>query len=468
MAMQQAPPDSTKLPVREKLGYGLGDTASNIFFQFVNIFLLYYYTDVLGLAPAAVGTLFVVTRFWDAVNDPLMGAISDRTNTRFGKYRPYLLWMAVPFGLFGYLVFANPDFSQAGKLVYAYVTYIGLMMAYTAINVPYSALMGVMTPSSAERTSLSSYRFVGAFSGMLLISLCVRPLVRELGGDDEATGFKLSMALLSVIAVLMFLTTFATTRERIKPQSNEGQSIRRDLKFLAQNRPWIIMVIAAILTLSNVAVRGAVTNHFFKYYVGDDGTPVLWFLDRTSLILTSGALAFIVGIFFTTALGKRFGKRNALMGLTILNGLTLIAFYFIPAESYGTMLAVNALGNLIAGPTPALVWAIYTDVVDYGEWKFGRRTTGLAFSAAMFAQKMGLTIGGGAAGWLLAFYGFVANEQQSETSLQGIRLMFSVLPGALAFANGIVLIWYPLTEKMVADIERDLEERRRQAGTINA
>jgi GPH family glycoside/pentoside/hexuronide:cation symporter len=453
---------SEKLSIREKVGYGLGDTASNIFFQFVNIFLLYYYTDVFGLSPAAVGTLFVVARCWDAINDPLMGAIADRTNTRWGKYRPYLLWMAIPFGLCGYLAFANPEFSQTGKLIYAYVTYIGLMMAYTAINVPYSALMGVMTPNSDERTSLSSYRFVGAFSGMLIISLTVRPLVRLLGGGDEATGFKLTMALLSVIAVVLFIITFATTKERVKPQKvpEGGASIAKDIKCLFKNRPWLIMVIAAILTLSNVAVRAAVTNHFFKYYTGDDGSPVLWFLDRTSLLLSTGALAFIVGIFFTSKLSKRFGKRNALIGLTLLNGFTLFGFYFIPAESYGLMLAINVLGSLLAGPTPALVWSIYTDVADYGEWKFGRRSMGLVFSAAMFAQKMGLTIGGGLSGWMLSGVGFVANEQQTESAMIGIRVMFSILPGILAIANGVILLWYPLTEKDVAGIEADLIKRR--------
>ncbi|MGE9294978.1 MAG: MFS transporter [Puniceicoccales bacterium] len=452
--------NSDKLSIREKLGYGLGDTASNLFFQFVNIFLLYYYTDVFGLSPAAVGTMFIAARFWDAINDPLMGAVADRTNTRFGKYRPYLLWMAVPFGVMGYLCFANPDLSQSGKLVYAYATYIGLMMIYTAINVPYSALMGVMTPNSAERTSLSSYRFVGAFGGMLLISLGVRPLVRELGGGDEATGFKLTMALLSVIAVGLFMITFFSTRERVAPQNEAGQSLKKDIGYLLKNRPWIIMVVAAVLTLSNVAVRGAVTAHFFKYYVGDTGEAVFWFLDKTSLVLTTGSIAFIIGIFFTGWFSKTFGKRNALMGLTVLNGITLLGFYFIPADAFGMMILVNIIGNLLAGPTPALVWAIYTDVADYGEWKFGRRTTGLVFSAAMFAQKMGLTIGGGVSGWLLGYYGFVANQTQTDETISGIRLMFSILPGVLAIANGIVLLWYPLTEKDTAEIEAALKERR--------
>lgn len=451
---------SLKLSFREKLGYGLGDTASNIFFQFVNIFLLYYYTDVFGLAPAAVATLFLVARFWDAVNDPLMGALADRTSSRWGKYRPYLLWVAFPFGLMGYLCFANPDFSDTGKLIYAYATYIGLMMLYTAINVPYSALMGVMTPSSEERTKLASFRFVGAFSGTLLISLGVRPLVRELGGDDEALGFQLTMALLSLVAIILFMLTFAWTKERVEPQNEEGVSLKKDFGFLLKNRPWIIMVVAAVLTLSNVAVRGAVTAHFFKYFVGDDGESVFWFLDKTSLFLTSGSIAFIAGIFFTSWLSKTFGKRNSLMALTLLNGVAMLLFFFIPADAFALMLVVNAVGSFLAGPTPALVWAIYTDVADYGEWRFGRRSTGLVFSAAMFAQKMGLTIGSGVSAALLGYFGYVANQPQTPDAILGIRLMFSILPGALAIANGLILILYPLSDREVSDIEAELKVRR--------
>ena len=453
-----------KLSVREKIGYGLGDTASNIVFQFVNMFLLYYYTDVFGLPPATAATIFIVTRLWDAINDPMMGAVADRTSTRFGKYRPYLLWMAVPFGLVAYLAFANPDLSQSGKVIYAYATYIGLMMVYTAINVPYSALMGVMTPNAQERTSLSSYRFVGAFSGGLLISLSVRPLVEKLGDGDEALGFKLTMAILSSIAVILFLITFFTTKERVKPQRKSDSNILRDLGFLVQNRPWLIMIVAAVLTLANVAVRGSVTIHFLKYFVGDDGTPVWWFLDKTTLFFTTGSIAFILGVFFTGFFSRRFGKRNALMGLTVANGFVLIGFFFIPASAFTTMILVNVLGSFLAGPTPALVWAIYTDVADYGEWKFGRRTTALAFSAAMFAQKLGLTIGGSMSGFLLSHYGFVANTIQSADTLSGIRLMFSIIPGVLAIGNGIILLWYNLTEKQLETIATDLEERRKLDG----
>lgn len=445
--------------MREKIGYGLGDAASNIFFQTVNTYLLFYYTDVFGISAAVAGTLFVLARFWDALIDPFVGTMADRTRSRWGSYRPYLLWMALPFGIIGYATFANPDLSGSSKVVYAYVTYFLLMTVYAAINVPYSALMGVMTPSSQERTSLSSYRFVGAFGGQLLIALGVMPLVRELGDGDEAHGFKLTMAMFSVLAVVLFIATFLMTKERIKPQ-DEKPDLKKDFASMMANKPWIIMVIAALLTLSGAAVRWAVTPHFFKYYGGYDDSPIFYFLDHTSLFLAVGSLSFLIGIFFTSALVRRFGKRNLLIVLTLANAVALLSFFFIPRDQYGTMLVVNAVANLIAGPTPALVWAIYTDVADYGEWRFGRRITGLAFAAAMFAQKFGMSIGGGLAGWMLGSYGFEADKLQSQETLTGLCILFSVVPGIFAIANGIVLFWYPLKDEEMQKIEEELAERR--------
>jgi glycoside/pentoside/hexuronide:cation symporter, GPH family len=472
-------PNSARLPVREKIGYGLGDAASNIFFQTVNMFLLFYYTDVFGLDAKVAGTLFILARFWDALIDPLIGTLADRTRSRWGSYRPYLLWMALPFGLIGYATFANPELSGNAKIVYAYVTYFLLMTAYAAINVPYSALMGVMTPSSKERTSLSSYRFVGAFGGQLLIALGVIPLVRILGHGDKAQGFKITMAIFSLLAVLLFIATFLTTKERIKPH-HEKPDFSKDLGTLIKNRPWLIMVNAALLTLSGAAVRWAVTPHFFKYYGGYDDAPlrlflngadkppVEIFLDHTSIFLTVGSLAFLVGIFFTPWLVHRFGKKNSLIVLTFANAVMLLAFFFIPRDAFWTMVTVNALASLLAGPTPVLVWAIYTDVADYGEWHFGRRTTGLAFATAMFAQKLGISIGGGVAGWLLGIYGFQADAVQSGNTLMGLRVLFSVLPGLFAAANGIVLLWYPLSDSMVRKIEEELAERRGVASPDSA
>ncbi len=465
---------SQRIGIAEKVGYGLGDMASNLYFQFFNLFLFYYYTDVFGLNPAAIGTMYLVANFWDAVNDPVMGAIADRVQTAKGKYRPFLLWCAVPYGLAGYAIFANPDLGEAGKLAYAYTTFIFFKMVYTAINVPYSALMGVITPNANDRMALSTFRFLGAFGGGFIVSLLVRPLVKLFGGDDEVLGFQLTMAVFGVASILMFLVTYASTRERVRPQPEASEvGVLEDLKILCRNLPWIIMIGAAVCTLANVAVRGAVTVHYFKYYVGNsedavfslgrEGSPFFLEFDATTIFMSSGMIAFIIGVAFTGIIGRAFGKRNALAALTLANAVTIIGFYFIPPEAIGTMYAVNLLANLLAGPTPALVWALYTDVADYGEWKFGRRATGLVFSAAMFAQKMGLTIGGAASGWLLAAFGFVANQEQTPEALTGIRIMFCIIPGALALLNGFILLFYPLSTSKTEQMQRELEAMRKTA-----
>jgi len=452
--------NNNHLRFKEKLGYGLGDTASNFFFQTFNIFLLYYYTDVFGISAAAVGTMFFVTKLWDAVNDPVMGIIADRTQSRFGKFRPYLLWVAVPYGVLGYLMFANPDLGESGKVVYAWVTYTLMMMIYTAINVPYSALMGVMTPSSRERTILSSYRFVCAFGGGLLISMLVRPLIKYFGDGNEAQGFSTTMALFAVISVALFWYTFSTTKERVKTPDDHNSNLKQDLKFLFSNRPWLVLFFAAIFTLANVAVKNAVTVHFFKYYYGDDGSAYFLFMDRTTLFLTTGMLALILGVACTKLFTKYFEKKSLMIWLSLLNAVSMVIFFFIPPDQYWTMMAVNIVGTFIVGPTPALVWAMYADVADYGEWKYGRRTTGLVFSGAQFAQKFGLTLGGGLSGWILGLVGFVANMDQTETSLLGIRLMFTVIPACFAIMNALVLILYSLSDSQVQQIEIELEQRK--------
>jgi GPH family glycoside/pentoside/hexuronide:cation symporter len=452
----------------EKIGYGLGDTASNLYFQFFNLFLFYYYTDVFGLDPATVGTMYLVANFWDAVNDPLMGAIADRVSTRRGKYRPFLLWFAVPYGVSGYLMFANPNFGPTGKILFAYTTFIGFKMIYTAINVPYSAMMGVMTEDAKERLDLSTFRFLGAFGGGFLVSLLVRPLVRFFGGGDELTGFQSTMAVFGVASVLMFLVTYATCKERLVPQIDRVD-LRTDLGFLVRNPPWLVMAGASLCTMTNIAVRGAVTVHYFKYYLGAGdasvftlGDPSSAFhlqFDRTTVFLSSGMLAFLVGVGLT-GLVARMGKKRGLITSNALNALTLLAFFFVPPDALGWVYGLNILGNLFAGPNPALVWALYTDVADYGEWKFDRRATALVFAAAMFSLKMGLTVGGTASGWGLDWFGFVPNREQTEQAILGIRILFSLLPGGLAMGAVVLLLFYPLSERRTEEIQAELSQRR--------
>ena len=451
--------DTIPLKFREKLGYGLGDTASNFFFQVFNLFLLYYYTDVFGLAPAAVGTMFLVTKVVDAISDPIMGLVADRTNTRWGKFRPYLLWAAIPYGFFGYAMFFSPDLSATGKLIYAYATYTLMMLAYTAINVPYSALMGVISPSSMERTKVAAYRFICAFSAGWLIATFVTPLKNMLGGGNEATGFRLTMMIFAVISILLFWACFATTKERVHPEQT-GSDVRSDIRTLFSNGPWIALFFSGVFALTNVAMRAGSTVFYFKYYVGDDGTPIFLIFDKTAVFLSLSTFALIGGVMMTQLLCRRFDKRHLMIALTLGNAAAMSAFYFIPPDQYWLMVAIGSVGTFIAGPTPALVWAMYADCADYGEWKSGRRTTALIFSGAQFAQKLGLAVGAGLSGYILFLFGFVSNQVQSTTSMAGIRLMFSVFPAVLAVLSAIAIIFYRLNGDKVHQIERELADRR--------
>jgi GPH family glycoside/pentoside/hexuronide:cation symporter len=446
------------LRFREKLGYGLGDTASNFYFQVFNIFLLYYYTDVFGISAAAVGTMFLVTKIVDAASDPLMGLIADRTDTRWGKFRPYILWAAIPYAVLGYAMFAGPDLSETGKLVYAYATYTLMMLAYTVINVPYSALMGVISPSSTERTKVASFRFFCAFAAAFLIATFVRPLNNILGGGDEALGFKLTMAIFAVVSIILFWICFATTKERVRPVRDETD-VRGDFRALLSTGPWIALFAAAIFTLMNVAVRNGTIVYYFKYYVGDDGSPLFLTFDKTSVFMSLGLFTMLIGIAMTSTLCKYFEKRALLIALTILNAITMALFYITPADQYWLMVAINCIGTLIIGPTPPLVWAMYTDTADYCEWKTGRRITGLTFSSLQFAQKLGLAVGAGLTGIILGWFGFVANEAQTPESLAGIRFLFSIMPAALAIAGAVAIFFYRINSETIQEFEKALVER---------
>ncbi len=449
---------NSHLTIREKIAYGLGDTASNFFFQFFNLFLLFYYTDVFGLSAAAVGTMFLVIRIFDAVMDPLMGMLADRTTSRWGKFRPYILWGALPYGLIGYIMFANPSLTQHGKLVYAYVTYGLMWVAYTAINIPYSALMGVMSPSSEERTSLSTYRFICAFSGQFLIALLVVKLKDFLGGGNEATGFRYTMLLFSVVSVAMFLYTFSMTRERVQPPADQVSSIRQDLKTLLSNGPWVVLFFSALFTLTNTAVRGASIIYYFKYIVRDES--------KAALYMSAGSLAFIAGAVSTKLFLRFFERRTLMIGLTFLNAVVMASFYLVNPQALWLLHGLNILATFLVGPTPAILWSMYADTADYGEWKFGRRTTGLIFSASVFSQKMGLAIGAALAGWLLDYYGFVANAAQADRTLHGINLMFSIGPAVFAILGGVAIFFYPISEAQVKTIERDLTARKESASAV--
>ena len=446
--------DVQKLSVKEKIGYGLGDTASNFYWQMFMSFILFFYTDVFGISAAVAGTMLLITRIWDTGIDPIMGVIADRTNTQWGKFRPYLLWMALPIGIIGVLTFTTPNLSLNGKIIYAYITSTLMMAAYTAINTPYSALMGVLTSNSLERTSVSSYRFVLAFVAIFIVQGTTLPLVHFFGKGNQAVGFQWTMVVFSAIAIILFITTFLNTRERVHPPKDQQSSIKNDLRDLLHNRPWIVLFFIGIFALSYNSIRSGSIIYYFKYYVGNE---IL-----TSVFMVSGTLAAIAGVMITKYLSKLLGKRTLYMILWLIVSILTILFYFIPKENIVLVFASHILISFILGPTAPLIWAMYADTADYSEWKSGRRATGLVFSAATFAQKLGWAIGGALTGWLLAYFGFVANVVQTAGAQDGIRLMMSIIPAIAGLLAAGSVWFYVLDDQMMEKIEQDLSARKKE------
>ena len=460
--IQAAQPPASKdgLKTSEYVGYALGDTASNFFFQTFNIFLTYYYVDVWGISATALLWMLPIVRAIGAFDDPIMGLIADRTQTRWGKFRPYLLWGAIPYGVCGYLMFAGPNLGSTGKLVYAYITYALMLTSYTIINVPYSSLMGVISPSSRTRKVASSFRFVGAFAGALLISLFVRPLVKRLGGGNEMYGFRMTMAIFAVASVMMFWITFGLTRERVTPPPGQKTNVCEELRELLRNWPWIMLLVASVFSTTFVALRSGSTLFYFKYVVGDDGTPMFLELDRSTIFLTTGSLGLVLGTACLGSIARKIDKKYYAATLSFITGFCFVCFFFIPKDAFLFQLVLNALAQFCAGPTSALTWALYGDVADYGEWKFGRRSTGLVYSASLFSIKTGIVVGGFLLPLFLQQFGFVRNAAQTATALLGISLAFSIAPGLLAFLKAGALMIYPLNQPRVDEIERELAARR--------
>ncbi|MGA2555900.1 MAG: MFS transporter [Verrucomicrobiota bacterium] len=455
-----SPAAGDRLKPSEYIGYALGDTASNFFFQTFNIFLTYYYTDVWGISATALLWMMPIVRVVGAFDDPLIGLLADRTRTRWGKFRPYLLWGAIPYGICGYLVFAGPDFGPTGKIIYAYITYGLMLTSYSVINVPYSSLLGVISPSSRTRAVASSFRFVGAFGGALLISLFVRPLVKYLGGGSDMLGFQGTMAIFAVVSVILFWITFATTRERVTPPPQQKTNVREELGELFHNKPCLMMLISSLLATTYFALRGGSTLYYFKYVVGDDGQAVLWGLDRSTIFLSTGSLSLVLGTACLGRFARKIDKKYYAGVLSAIAGLSFALFFFLPKDNFGLQLAVNAISQLCAGPVAAVTWALYGDVADYGEWKFGRRSTGLVYAASLFAIKTGVVLAGFLLPLFLDLFGYVKGAVQSPAALLGITLAFSLVPGLCAVLNAVTLLICPLGQKQVDEIERELAARR--------
>jgi Na+/melibiose symporter-like transporter len=483
---------NVKLSVGEKIGYSLGDLSANLIFQTLMTFLAFFYTDVYKVPPAAASAIIFTGGMIGAFFNPVMGIIADRTQTRWGKFRPWILWTALPFGVMAILAFSTPDFGEKGKIAYALITYIVLVLVYSANNLPYAALSGVLTGSIAERNSISSYRFVAVMVAQFIVQVMLLPLVLILGDGDRTKGFENTMAIFAGIGVLFFIITFLTTRERVIPKPEQKSSVRDDLGDLVRNRPWVAMLILTIFVFITLSLKGGSYVYYFENYLSEvqlalflDNIGFNGFIDGLNNLLTNiglhgfqwpedaptsgfslfnagGIIFMIVGIIFSKKLADRFGKRDVFGVSLFLSALCLLAFVFYPPESVGLVFITQILHGFFYGLTIPLLWAMIADVADYSEWKNNRRATAIIFSAMIFGLKAGLSIGGALVAGILAAFGYDESlAVQSPEVVNGIKMLISVFP-TITFMVGVAcLFFYAINKKMEVQIETELTDRRK-------
>ena len=434
--------------MREKIAYGLGDTASNIIFQTVMMFLLLFYTDVMGLSPAAVGTMFLLVRIIDAVTDPIMGNIADNTKTKWGQFRPYLLWLSLPFAIISILAFTTPDISGENKIIYAFVTYTLLMIAYTAINIPYCALGGVITADAKERVTVQSYRFVFGMLGGVIVAAATMPMVEYFGNGDNAKGYQMTMIAMSSLGLVLFLLCFLGTKERVSLPENQSSSFKENLQSLWKNDQWRILCTASLFLLTGQVLRLTLAVYYVKYFLGRE--------DLITSFLTLGVIASMVGCAVAQPLAKRVCKIKAYIALQAISATICLFSFFIGEEQIVLAYVAFIAWKFFLDMASPLLWAKMADTIDYGHKKTGIRITGMVYSGVIFFIKMGVAIGGALAGWLLAFYNYQADVGQTEATKQGILLSFTVLPALGSFVVAWVMRKYTLTEQQIEDIQGEL------------
>jgi GPH family glycoside/pentoside/hexuronide:cation symporter len=564
----------SKLTFKEKVGYSLGDTASHFVWDMVGFWILIFYTDIYGLKPVTAGTIMLIARFWDMAIDPIIGIISDRTNSRWGKFRPYLIFGAIPYAVLAVLTFSTPNFGEVGKIVYAAATYVLLMTAYAFVNLPYSSLGAVMTSDTYERAGLNTYRFIAGFGGQFIVTGLALTLAIYFGGGDKyktsittpsannaqvelinndsikytqptdfvgvdtfvyqitkqnnetdsatvfvvianqndsskadsinpliesntiqqassslvsckkkypdakndtifinkdiptvninitkndtvvnmAKGYQSTLIVFGILSIIFFFITFKTTKERIAPPKEQKNSLKEDIKNLFTNRAWIVLAIVGIVSFVMFAMQNAAIAYYFKYFIGKE--------QNVQLFNVIGTIALIVALPFAKPLAKKFGNKNVFIASSLISGLFFILIYLPGNQNLVTIYIFNILAKMAYAPAVPLLWTMIADSADYGEWKSGRRATGLYFSAAIFAQKAGWGIGAAIAAWLLSVFHYVPNVVQTETALTGIKLLVSVIPGILYMSCAIFMIFYNIDSKTTDLMKIELDARR--------
>jgi len=479
---------SQKVTVLEKIGYSLGDFAANLVFQTLITYLAYFYTDIYGLkttdASIVMLTVGLVAAF---VFNPIIGILADRTNSKWGKFRPWILFTAIPLGVVAFLAFSTPDFSYKGKLIYAAVTYTFLLLMYASSNLPYSALSGVLTGDMAERNSISSYRFVAVMFAQFFVQVFMLPIIEYAGNGDKAAGIEAVMIWMAAIGTIMLLITFLTTRERIIPRLEQKSSIKDDLSDLSKNRPWLIMLVLTILVFITLAMKGGSYVYYFNNYVDKVALTefISPFISNLSVVginffgsdpisagfglFNAGGIIFmIVGISLSKKLADKYGKRDVYKYGLLIATLFVLIFIFFRPDNVILMFVSQILHGFSYGITIPILWAMIADVADYSEWKTNRRATAIIFSAMMVGLKAGLSIGGALVAWILSLYGYIPIQSavagteiiQPETVAAGAKMLVSIYP-SIPFLLGVgLLFFYVIDKKMEVKIEADLKDRR--------
>lgn len=483
-----------KVSIIEKIGYSLGDLAANLIFQTLMTFLAFFYTDVYKIPPASASVIIFTGGMIGAFFNPIMGMIADRTVTRWGKFRPWILWTSIPFGVMALLAFSTPNFGPNGKVIYALITYLLLVLIYSANNLPYAALSGVMTGEMTERNSISSYRFVAVMVAQFIVQSLLLPLVLIFGDGDKAVGFEKTMTLFAITGTIFFIITFLTTKERIIPAAGQTSSVKQDLADLFKNKPWIVMLVLTIFIFITLALKGGTYVYYFENYLNEADLAAFlenigfnvfiaglnngltnmgmvgfqWPEDAPtsgfSLFNAGGIIFMIVGIALSKGLADKYGKRDVFIFGLVLAALCQFMFLFYAPHSIGLVFITQVLHGLFYGLTIPLLWAMIADVADYSEWKNNRRATAIIFSAMIFGLKAGLSIGGALVAGLLAAFGYDEQlAEQGASTIQGIKLSMSVFPAITFFVGVACLFFYEINKQKEVLIEKELRERREKA-----
>ena len=470
------------LSFKEKIGYSLGDLSANLVFQTLITYLAYFYTDIYGLDSGdATAIIFIVGTVAAFGFNPIVGALADRTNTKWGKFRPWILWTSIPLGVTAVLAFTTPDFSYNGKVIYAVVTYTLLLLLYAGSNLPYSALSGVITGDMKERNSISAYRFVAVMFAQFFVQVFMLPIINYVGGGDKALGIEITMTWLAVIGTILLLITFITTKERIVPKPEQKSSLQEDVKDLIKNVPWVIMLSVTILLFTTLAMKGGAYVYYFENYVSKESlsdfiSPILNFFSQIGInffgndpvsagfgLFNAGGIIFmIIGIGLSKMLADKYGKRNIFGIFLFISTLFVLIFYILSPESINLIFGAQILHGFFYGITIPLLWAMIADVADYSEWKNNRRATAIIFSAMMVGLKLGLSIGGALVAQILGNYGYEPNSvgEQTESAILGTKMLVSVYPSIPFLIAAGLLFFYVIDKDLEDRIESELSKRR--------